>query len=298
MHTPENTEALFEYLQTLPDCSVVAGYDGSADIRITIGEQSTYIGRRMKGKATPLAQLEKLEREKGGACDMVFVYDDQQVYTEESFEDDIPASDMAAFLDILFGNDPECAPPEQAVRMSVADVVDHLHDLMDEVASLRSRLAEWEQQASGDEDLLDEREDSLSELEAEVDRLTSFRQRDLPAVLRLLRESGHLDRMILPEQHQAIRAFVARHRIDGHNGLHGLTFVLSKDRKLAGLCYYPEEEAGQLTLFGDRQPVLSKTRTCRMFDRSGQPVIPMARVFDFDVELDWETYGLLAAEEG
>jgi|GEM_PF-2432288 len=298
MHTPENTEALFEYLQTLPDCSVVAGYDGSTDICILIGDKSRYIGRRMKGKATPLLQLEKLEREKADDCDMVFVFDDHRIYTEESFEEDPPIADMADFLDILFGTDPEFAPPEQSVRMSVADLVDDLHDLMEEVARLRSLVAEGEQRDADGEDELEEKEDDIADLEAEVQRLTAFQQRDFPGVVRLLRESGHVERTILPEQHAAMRDFVDRHTMADRGSLHELTVVLSRDRMLAGLCYFPEEASGQLTLFGDRQPVVSKTRTCRMFDRSGQPVIPMGPMLDFDVEFDWGTYLLLASEEG
>jgi hypothetical protein len=298
MHTPDTTEALFEYLRTLPDCSVVAGYDGTTDICIYVGDKSTYIGRRLKGKAAPQAQVDKLVQEKGDDCDMVFVYDDQQIYTEESFEEDPPIAEMADFLDILFGTDPEFAPPEQSVRMSVADLVDHLHDLMEEVARLRSRVAEWEQQDVVDEDELEEKEDAIADLETEVQRLTTFQQRDFPAVVRLLRESGHFDRTIVPEQHLAMRDFVAKHTTADRSSLHGLTVVLSKDRKLAGLCYFPEEASDQLTLFGDRQPVVSKTRTCRMFDRSGQPVIPMGPMLDFDVEFDWETYQRLLSDEG
>lgn len=44
--------------------------------------------------------------------------------------------------------------------------------------------------------------------------------------------------------------------------------------------------------------MVSKTRTCRMFDRSGQPVIPMGPMLDFDVEFDWETYQRLLSDAG
>lgn len=271
MHTPDSTAALFAYLRTLPDCSVVAGYDGSTDICVYVGDKSTYIGRRMKGKATPQAQVEKLEQEKGDDCDMVFVYDDHRIYTEESFDEDPPISDLADFLDILFGTDPEFAPPEQSVRMSVADLVDHLHDLMEEVARLRSRVAESEQQDVVEEDELEEKEDAIADLEAEVQRLTTFQQRDFPGVVRLLRESGHFDRTIVPEQHLAMRDFVARHTTADRSSLHELTVVLSKDRKLAGLCYFPEEASDQLTLFGTVNPWYRRPAPAACLTGPGNP---------------------------